>query len=222
MTAVDVTLGVIGGFYVFAGVVGARAAVAGRAMDRLIDAIERAADDLTQDTADDEAGSRHAGEAGFRHAGEAGSRHAGEAGKRGNADAASERAASVRGAWLLAGSLAVLFAGATLVLRLDVAPYAFVAAALLQAVYLFILAPLHLDAMDPVDDVGRRQTTNAFVLFAAATAYVMWAGWRGAFVPIATVRPELLAAVSALCVGFTGYTLWSYTRPLPSRGDESR
>lgn len=198
MSLVNGSLHVIGAFYVFAGIVGARAAVVGQTIDRMVAALDRAVE------------------------GESGGPEPAAAKRITGGQTAAERASRVRGAWMLAGSLAVLIAGATLLLRLGWACAAFPAAALLQAVYLFYLAPVHLDTADPIDAEGRRQTSNAFGLFCLATLYVVWAGLSGHLLPIAAARPEAVGVVALLCTGFIGYTLWSYARPLPSDGDDPR
>ncbi len=60
-------------------------------------------------------------------------------------------------------------------LLLDIAPWLFVISSIGQAVYLFVLAPRYFDVVDPPDEQGRRQTTNAFVIYVAATTLVVWA-----------------------------------------------
>ncbi len=82
---------------------------------------------------------------------------------------------TLRGLWLLLSAVVVLAGGVFLILRLDWAAVAFVAAALGQAVYLLILAPYYFDAADPPDATGRYQTINAFILYCAATLFVLWA-----------------------------------------------
>ena len=73
--------------------------------------------------------------------------------------------------WLLAAANLILIGGAALVLLLDAAAWIFVASALGQAAYLFVVAPVYFDASDPPDPNGRRQSTNAFVVYAAATVF---------------------------------------------------
>lgn len=130
------------------------------------------------------------------------------------ARAAEERATSARAAWLLTGSWVVLAAGALLLLLADWAPWAFLASALLQATYIYYIAPVHLDPNDPPDQSGRRATTNAFVLFAAATVLAMWAASRGRLMPVSEVSPYALGAAAAAIIGFVVYTIVSFGRPL--------
>lgn len=81
--------------------------------------------------------------------------------------------------WLLAASLLVMVGGAALLFLIDIAVWAFLASAIGQAAYLFYLAPRYFDAEDPPDETGRRQTTNAFVVYLIATAVVVWAYGAG-------------------------------------------
>jgi len=80
-----------------------------------------------------------------------------------------------RGLWLLFASAGVLAGGLFLIVRLDWAAAAFAISALAQALYLLGLAPLVFDRADPPDAKGRQQTINAFILYAAATLFVLWA-----------------------------------------------
>jgi hypothetical protein len=130
------------------------------------------------------------------------------------ARAAEERATSARAGWLLTGSWVVLAAGALLLLLADWAPWAFLASALLQATYIYYIAPVHLDPADPPDAGGRRSTTNAFVLFAAATVLAMWAAGQGRLLPVSQISPYALAAAAVAFTGFVVYTVLSFGKPL--------
>lgn len=81
--------------------------------------------------------------------------------------------------WLLAASVLVMLGGAALLFLLDIAVWAFLASAVGQAAYLFYVAPRYFDVEDPPDEIGRRQTTNAFVVYLIATAAVVWAFGAG-------------------------------------------
>ncbi len=184
MDLVDGSLRALGAFYVFAGVVGARAALTGDVMDRMLAAIEAATESEAKDAR--------------------------------KSDAPDDRGRA-KAAWLLLGAFAVLVSGVLLLLKLHLAQWAFLLSALLQALYLFYLAPAHFDAIDPPDAQGRRQTTNAFVLYAAVTAYVMWAGWLGRLLPLEAVDPWLIGAAVVPMLGFLAHALWTFTRPLMPR-----
>lgn len=59
----------------------------------------------------------------------------------------------------------------------------FVLAALGQAAYFAYLAPAYFDRVEPPDAAGRRASLNAFVLYLAATALVVWASYTGRLQP---------------------------------------
>lgn len=85
--------------------------------------------------------------------------------------------------WLLGAAMLILAGGVLLMLLLDLAAWAFAASSLAQVAYLFYVAPRYFDVDDPPDPRGRRQSTNAFVVYAAATAFVLWAALTGRLVP---------------------------------------
>lgn len=107
--------------------------------------------------------------------------------------------------WLIASSAVVFAGGVALFAGLDLARWLFLASAAGQAVYLFALAPQYFDKADPPDARGRRQTTNAFVIYVAATALVFWAAAVGHLMPLATA-PAWLSALAAMAVlAFLGW-----------------
>ncbi|WP_072396677.1 hypothetical protein [Hyphomicrobium sp. CS1GBMeth3] len=105
--------------------------------------------------------------------------------------------------WLLAAATVVLAGGVALVFLLDIAAWLFLASAIGQALYLFYVAPRYFDTEDPPDPRGRRQSTNAFVLYVLATAFVLWAlstdrltNWQDAgWLPLAGLAVVLAAHV---------------------------
>ena len=109
--------------------------------------------------------------------------------------------------WLLIGAVTVFLSGVLLLGGLRIAVWAFTLSTLQQALYLFLLAPRYFDVEDPPDPTGRRQTTNAFVVYAAATAFVIWADWRGHLIPIAEASAPALAAIGAGIVAYAIYVL---------------
>lgn len=120
--------------------------------------------------------------------------------------------------WLLCGSLVILAGGAALMLLLDVAPWFFIASSIGQAAYLFVIAPRYFDPVDPPDERGRRQTTNAFVIYVAATALVLWAAVTDQLVPWREVPWPLVAAAAITLAAYTGYLFRGFYRPLKSTG----
>ena len=127
------------------------------------------------------------------------------------------RIETAQAAWLMSAA-ALIFAGAVLLLAgLDLAAWVFLASALGQAAYIFFVAPRFFDREDPPDPQGRRQTTNAFVIFAAATAFVLWASYRGRLTALDQATPFELAAVGASLLLYGGYVaralLWKPSAP---------
>ncbi|MGE3227919.1 MAG: hypothetical protein AB7J30_00570 [Hyphomicrobium sp.] len=120
--------------------------------------------------------------------------------------------------WLLTAATLVLAGGVALLFLLDVAAWLFVASAVGQALYLFVLAPSYFDRVDPPDPAGRGRSTNAFWVYLLATALVLWAQsgdrlmhWEEAS------RPALLlpSAVVAAHVAYVVWTIASAPAPAP-------
>ncbi len=121
---------------------------------------------------------------------------------------------TARGLWLLFSALLVLAGGLFLVLRLDWSAAAFAVSALSQAVYLLVLAPWIFDAADPPDPRGRQQTINAFILYSAATLFVLWAYRTGRLMgPVAVGWPAVWG-VAVLLVAALGWGLFRFFWPL--------
>ncbi len=110
-----------------------------------------------------------------------------------------------RSYWLIAAAWLVFAGGAALIAGLDTARWLFLASAAGQVIYIFALAPMYFDKVDPPDPAGRRQTTNAFVIYVAATALVMWAAAAGRLIPVAEAPPMVLAAVVTACLALAVY-----------------
>lgn len=109
---------------------------------------------------------------------------------------------------LLSAATLVLTGGVLLVLLVDLAAWIFAASALAQAAYIYVLAPRYFDAAEAPDTRGRRQTTNAFVLYAAATAFVLWAAFTGRLLPWRDVPWPLLTIASAGVAAHAAHTIW--------------
>lgn len=131
------------------------------------------------------------------------------------------RADVLKAYWLLAASVLLMAGGAALLVLLGLAVWAFLASALGQAVYLFYLAPRYFDAADPPDAAGRRQSTNAFVIYLVATACVVWAYGDGRLTRVSEAAWPALVIPAVLVVALLAYVLRS-SRGLASYGqDES-
>jgi hypothetical protein len=176
MDLTELSLRAIGAFYVFAGYVATRAALASSLIDHALAAI--AAEKPT----------------------------------------AAERMQSL---WLLCASLVILAGGVLLTLLVDLAAWAFGASAVSQALYLYVVAPRWFDVAEPPDARGRRQSTNAFVVYAAVTALIVWAAAADQLDPWWEVPWPLFAGAMASVAAYAVYTLWMFTRPLRSAGTHS-
>lgn len=131
------------------------------------------------------------------------------------------RSETAQTAWLLSASALVLAGGVLLLAGLEPAAWVFVASAIAQAAYIFVVAPRFFDSNDPPDPRGRRQTTNAFVIFSAATAFVLWAAWRGRLTPIDKATTTDLVPVAVALMLYAAYivrSLWWTPRQTASVG----
>jgi hypothetical protein len=124
------------------------------------------------------------------------------------------KAETARGAWLLVSSLVVLAGGLFLVLRLDWAAAAFVVSAAGQAIYLLLIAPKFFDPGDPPDEKGRQQTINAFILYSAATLFVLWAYRTGKLMPPYAVGWPIVLGFLGIVGGASAYGLFRFFYPL--------
>ena len=129
--------------------------------------------------------------------------------------AAAETAQTI---WLLCAAVLILAGGVALMLLMELAAWLFAASALAQAAYLFLVAPRYFDRDDPPDPRGRQQSTNAFVVYAAATAFVLWAAFKGRLVSWQDVPWPLLAAAGAALAAHVGHVLWLVAKPMPAGG----
>ncbi len=117
-----------------------------------------------------------------------------------------ERAIST---WHLSAAGLVLLSGLALLMLLDAALWLFIASALGQAVYLYIVAPSWFDVEDPPDPKGRQQTTNAFFVYCAATALVGWAAYTGMLRTFQDVGLLELALTGSILAAHVGYVVSS-------------
>lgn len=109
--------------------------------------------------------------------------------------------------WLLSLSTLTFSSGVCLMLLLEPAVWLFVLCALVQALYFVALGPYYFDATEPPDPLGRRRSINAFVLYCAATAFVVWAAYSDRLVPIPAASGWLLSAAVAAIALHVGYIM---------------
>jgi hypothetical protein len=121
------------------------------------------------------------------------------------------RTETAQNAWLLVTAALVLVGGVLLLGGLELAAWVFVVSSLGQAAYIYVVAPRYFDREDPPDASGRRQTTNAFVIFTAATAFIVWAAYRGRLVDVQDASMPALVAIATALLLYAGYVaraLW--------------
>ena len=121
---------------------------------------------------------------------------------------AAERA---QNAWLLTTSALVLAGGVLLLAGLQLAAWVFAFSTLGQIAYIYYLAPRFFDKDEAPDAAGRRSTTNALVIYAAATAFILWAAYRGRLIGVDEASTPALIAVGGALLLYAGYVaraLW--------------
>ena len=121
------------------------------------------------------------------------------------------RTETAQNAWLLATAALVLTGGVLLLAGLQLAAWVFALSTLGQVAYIYYVAPRFFDMDNAPDADGRRGTSNALVIYAAATAFILWAAYRGRLVGVEQVStPALIAATAALLLyaGYVARALW--------------
>jgi hypothetical protein len=117
------------------------------------------------------------------------------------------RAETMQTYWLLAAAAVIGAGGLALMFLIDVAVWLFLASATGQAIYLLYLAPRFFDAAEAPDAAGRRQTINAFVIYLASTAFVVWGYLNGKLLTVSQSSWPALALPAALVVAHIVYVL---------------
>jgi hypothetical protein len=120
--------------------------------------------------------------------------------------------------WLLCAATLILAGGVTLMLLLELAAWLFAVSTLAQVAYLFFIAPRYFDKDDPPDPRGRQQSTNAFIIYAAATLFVLWAAFKGRLLSWQDVPWPLPAAAGAALAAHVVHVLRLVAKPMSSGG----
>ena len=124
-----------------------------------------------------------------------------------------------RRAWMIGSAVLVFAAGTALVMQSVLAVWLFCASLLQQVAYLLWLAPRYFDRGDEPDEAGRRQTTNATILFGAVTLGVIAAATYGALLPVAAEGTISSVATAGVTVAFV---LWTFARSrMSATGDDA-
>jgi hypothetical protein len=160
MDGTDIALRIVGAFYIFAGLVAARAALTSNLIDHAISAIAMKRPD---------------------------------------------RIDTHRTVWLLGQSVVIFAGGVCLMLLLGPAAWIFVTGALMQALYFVALDPRYFDVADPPDPQGRQRSINAFVIYAAATLFVLWAAYTDRLMALGSASAVLLGSAAASIALFLAY-----------------
>lgn len=114
--------------------------------------------------------------------------------------------------WLIVGGVVTFAAGASLMALSSLAIWLFAFGFLQQVVYIFIVAPRLFDIDEPPDPRGRRQTTNAAIIFGVVALGVAWAGARGALLPILAEGAPFSVVVLVVVMVFASRTLFGTAR----------
>lgn len=120
--------------------------------------------------------------------------------------------------WLLAASTVVMIGGILLMLLIDWAVWVFLASLLGQIVYLFYLAPRYFDVEDEPDPKGRQGSMNAFVIYGAATALVVWGLLTGKLHHWSDVAWPALAVAGAAVAAHIAYVARMVMKPMVPGG----
>lgn len=112
--------------------------------------------------------------------------------------------------WLLVSALNVGAGGLALAVLSQWALPLFLIALCGQVFYLTVLAPRIFDAAEAPVAAGRRQTITAAIVYACATALVIWAQSEGVLRASDAVSPQAGIAALAAFVAFAGYSVYRF------------
>lgn len=121
-----------------------------------------------------------------------------------------------RQVWMGASAVLVGVAGVSLVMQSMLAVWLFCAVLMQQVAYLTWLAPRYFDREEEPDPVGRKQTTNAAILFGAATLGVIAAASAGKLLPVFGAGAFSSLATAAAAAAFAFWIIKQ--QRMPTRG----
>lgn len=128
------------------------------------------------------------------------------------------RAETLQQAWTIVSAVLIFAGGAALVFLSGIAVWLFAAALLQQVLYLTIAAPRYFDLHDEPDPAGRRQSTNATILYGAVSLGVIAAASGGVFLPLSGEGAFSLVATGMLTAAFATWTFLRLRMPARQGG----
>ena len=123
------------------------------------------------------------------------------------------RAETLQQIWMAVSAILIFAAGVTLFFLSRLAVWLFAAALLQQVLYLTWAAPRHFDVEDEPDPIGRRQSTNATILFGAMTLAVVAAATNGTLLPLSGAGLPSLLMSGAFTLTFAVWMLFRLRMP---------
>lgn len=116
----------------------------------------------------------------------------------------------------------VFASGLALVCLSRLAVWLFLAGTFAQVAFIYWIAPRYIDGPEDGTSLGRRQSTNAFLIYGAVTALVLWTAQIGRLKTWAELSDILTGLAAAALVAFIGYVAWTRlqtTLPRPRASD---
>lgn len=112
----------------------------------------------------------------------------------------------------IALALVVFASGLALICLAHLAVYLFLVGSALQAVFIFWIAPRYVDEPDDDASPGRRQSTNALVLYAAMTTLIAWAAQMDRLRAWPDLDDVVKMAAAVALAAFAAHLAWTYVR----------
>lgn len=115
----------------------------------------------------------------------------------------------------------LIFAGGVALVCLSwIAVWLFLAGTIAQAAFIYWIAPRYIDTAEDDAALGRQQSTNAFVVYGAITALVLWSAQIGRLKPWAELSDITTGLAAVALAAFAGYIVW--TRLQTAQDDSDR
>lgn len=124
----------------------------------------------------------------------------------------TQRAETFKEAYALLLALAIFASGIALLGLSWLAIFLFAAGSALQALYIFWLAPRFLDRHEEADAPGRRQSSNAFLVYAVMTLVVAGAAQAGRLHAWSDLPDRTRLLMAGAVLSFAVYIAWQHVR----------